>query len=59
VLIDISPDYEPSNWMLSGEPYVKEYQTTIDKQVRKFVGFKEWEKTLLPGHVKMWMQQRT
>jgi ubiquinone/menaquinone biosynthesis C-methylase UbiE len=58
-LIDISPDYEPSNRMLSGEPYVKEYQTTIDKQVRKFVGFKEWEKTLLPGHVKMWMLQRT
>lgn len=57
-LIDISPDYEPSETMLNGEPYVKEYQKAIDKQLRKFSGFKEWDKTLIPGHVKMWILQR-
>lgn len=57
-LIDISPDYKPSQTMLKGEPYVQEYQKAIDKQLRKFSGFKEWDKTLIPGHVKMWLLQR-
>jgi len=57
-LLDISPDYEPSKQMLRGEPYVKEYQKAIDEQLRKFAGFKEWDKTLVPGHVKMWVLQR-
>ena len=57
-LIDISPDYQPSDSMLMGEPYVQEYQKAIDKQLRKFAGFKEWDKTLVPGHVKLWVLQR-
>lgn len=57
-LIDISPDYQPSPQMLAGEPYILEYKQHIDKQLRKFAGFKEWDKTLIKKHVKMWVLQR-
>lgn len=55
-LIDISPDYTPSLNMLKGEPYVQEYQESIDRQLRMTPGFTEGiSKTLIPGHVNIWL----
>lgn len=59
-LIDISPDYEPSPTMLKGEPYVQEYQGSIDRQLRMMPGFTGGiSKKLVPGHVNMWLLKRS
>lgn len=59
-VVDITTDYTPSESMLSGEPYVLEYQRTIHNQIRHFKGFfrSEYE-TLVPGHVGMWLLKRS
>lgn len=59
-VIDISTEYTPSKSMLAGEPYVVEYQKNIQKQLGHQRGFaRAQHKTLVPGHVDMWVLKRT
>jgi len=49
IFVDIDPKYEPSEGMLSGEPYVLEYKKNID------VDFREAKKQIMvDGHVAKW-----
>jgi len=58
-LIDISPEYQPSATMLSGEPYVLEYQRNIETQMKNARGFTNLRyEVLIPGHVNMWLLER-
>jgi hypothetical protein len=58
-LIDIASDYIPSKNMLAGEPYVQEYQKNIHHQLNSLTGFsKVVYKTIIPGHVGMWILKR-
>jgi len=58
-VIDISPDYSPSSMMLSGEPYVLEYQKNINHQLRTFRGFSNVRfKSVVDNHVGMWTLKR-
>ena len=34
VLVDISPHYTPSSYMLSGEPYVLDYLSHIEEEIQ-------------------------
>jgi ubiquinone/menaquinone biosynthesis C-methylase UbiE len=55
-IIDICPTYQPSPHMLAGEPFVKEYQQNIDKQLANFPGFNfEKRRVVVPGHVNIWL----
>lgn len=58
-VIDISVDYQPSEKMLGGEPYVKEYQQNIHKQLDEIDGFngKRYE-TIVPNQLGMWVLKR-
>jgi len=59
-VIDISTDYEPSPSMLAGEPYVKEYQQNIRKQLQLASGFAGAKyRTIVPKHLGMWTLKRT
>jgi ubiquinone/menaquinone biosynthesis C-methylase UbiE len=61
-IIDICPNnYVPSESMLSGEPYVLEYQKNIENQIEKIQGFHKNTKKrmeVIPGHVVMWIMTR-
>jgi SAM-dependent methyltransferase len=59
-VVDIAPGYEPSGSMLSGEPYLKDYQRNLAGQLSSLRGFEfefESERALckdtivVPGHV--------
>jgi len=51
-IVDISPNYEPSPSMLSGEPYLKEYQANFRTQLSSLRGFaSDKEEIVVPGHV--------
>eukprot|EP00985_Skeletonema_marinoi_P018596 scaffold10417_cov137-Skeletonema_marinoi.AAC.20 len=55
-VVDISPTYTPSKYMLAGEPFVIEYQQNIDKQLGSAPGFMfSKRKEIVPGHVNMWL----
>ena len=59
VIVDISPCYEPSPQMLSGEPYVLEFQKNIQKQIKTIRGLKEeLYSIIIPKHVAMWILKR-
>jgi len=59
-VIDISTEYQPSESMLMGEPYVLEYQRNIKHQLSSLKGFFRPEyKSLIPGHVGMWLLKRS
>jgi ubiquinone/menaquinone biosynthesis C-methylase UbiE len=59
-IVDISTDYQPSETMLRGEPYVLKYQEEIHQQLRGFSGFFTQEyQDLVEGHVGMWIMRRT
>jgi ubiquinone/menaquinone biosynthesis C-methylase UbiE len=59
-IVDISADYEPSETMLAGEPYVLEYQQNIRDQLLHMKGFVSPKyKTLVPGRVDMWTLRRS
>ena len=59
-IVDICPTYEPSPHMLAGEPFVIEYQQTIDNQLADFPGFKlSKRKVVVPGHVNLWLLTAT
>mmetsp|Transcript_64449 Transcript_64449/g.76329 ORF Transcript_64449/g.76329 Transcript_64449/m.76329 type:complete len:414 (+) Transcript_64449:513-1754(+) len=58
-LVDIVPEYMPSPSMLAGEPYVKEYQQNIHKQMKNIRGFKNLRfEAVIPGHVGVWLLTR-
>jgi len=58
-LLDISPDYQASETMLAGEPYVLEYQKNINRQLQMVKGFTKAKfKTIIPGHVGLWLLHR-
>lgn len=59
-IIDICPtNYVPSPSMLSGEPYVLEYQKNIEKQLERIQGFQSTDKSeIIHGHVVMWVLTR-
>ena len=51
LIIDISPEYESSQLMRSGEPYLLDYQKTIEKTMDKY----SFERSdYIPGHVTVW-----
>ena len=51
VIVDISPDYIPSQSMLAGEPYLIDYLSNIKDDLRDFD-----ESVLVPGHVHCWTE---
>lgn len=58
-VVDISTDYTPSDSMLSGEPYVLEYQKNIHRQMRSIRGFSDVRyRTIVQDHVGMWTLTR-
>ena len=58
-VVDICPEYTPSDTMLAGEPYVLEYQQNIMRQMARMTGFVDKEyHTLVPDHVGMWISSR-
>lgn len=54
-ILDICPTYEPSEYMLAGEPFVKEYQRNIDSQLFNFDGFSTQKRVVVAGHVNLWL----
>ena len=53
LVMDIDPVYEPSAHMLAGEPFVLEYLSNIDNQIRTlFPMYTRME--IIPGHVILW-----
>ncbi len=50
IIVDISPQKIPSKLMLSGEPYLNEYLTNIDQDLKNYT--KSYE--LIKNHVKIW-----
>ena len=51
-VVDISQEYKPSPSILSGEPYLQEYQQTFASQLSSFKGFQDHsEEVIVPGHV--------
>lgn len=51
IIVDISTNYKPSNMMLSGEPYIKDYLQNIDETMYNH-GFKK--NIFLEDHVDIW-----
>lgn len=57
LVVDISPDYTPSESMLSGEPYLLEYQAHVDADVVAVAdeaGAALERTVLVPGHAVLW-----
>jgi ubiquinone/menaquinone biosynthesis C-methylase UbiE len=55
-VVDISPTYTPSKYMLAGEPFVIEYQQNIDRQLASVPGFRlSKREEIVPGHLNMWL----
>lgn len=53
-VVDICPTYQPSPYMLAGEPFVKEYQRNIHRQLLTAPGFVFWKhEFVVPGHVNL------
>lgn len=50
-IIDISPEYKSSKMMLSGEPYLLDYQKSIEKTMDKY-NFIRFD--YIPTHVTVW-----
>lgn len=58
-IVDISPEYTPTDMMLAGEPYVLEYQKNICDQLGRAKGFANFQfRSVIPGHVNMWTLTR-
>jgi len=51
IIVDINPNYSPSKLMLSGEPYLLNYKTTIQELLTQHK-FKYLE--YIPNHVGLW-----
>ncbi len=51
LIMDISPEYKSSKLMLNGEPYLLDYQKSIEKTMDKY----SFERTdYIPNHVTIW-----
>ncbi len=51
-VVDISNEYDPSPSMVSGEPYLQEYQKNFSKQISSAKGFRAYShEVVVPGHV--------
>ena len=51
LIIDLSPEYRSSQLMRNGEPYLLDYQKTIEKTMDKY----SFERTdYIPNHVTIW-----
>lgn len=56
LIVDIDPGFNPSQLMLSGEPYLEDYLMHMDDDVKE-AATRAWRKTrvnIVPGHVIMW-----
>ena len=51
IIVDLSPEYKSSKLMRDGEPYLLDYQKTIEKTIEKY-SFKRTD--YIPGHVTIW-----
>lgn len=51
VIVDLSPEYKSSQLMRNGEPYLLDYQKTIEKTMDKY-SFKRTD--YIPNHVTIW-----
>ena len=51
LIIDLSPEYKSSKLMRNGEPYLLDYQKTIEKTMDKY-SFKRSD--YIPDHVSIW-----
>lgn len=49
IIVDISPDYSPSNLMLAGEPYLPNYLENIQSILQEFT-----YENFIPNHVGIW-----
>jgi hypothetical protein len=49
LIVDISPEYSPSNLMLTGEPYIMDYLKNIQTDLRHFD-----EEIIIDKHVHAW-----
>lgn len=62
LLVDISPEeYEPSEMMLLGEPYILEYQRNVDADVEAVAaaqGATVHREAVVPGHAVLWRVSR-
>lgn len=57
VVVDIDPSYAPSETMLSGEPYVRDYLRHIDSDIAEVArtrAVRSMRVNVVPGHVVMW-----
>ena len=51
LIVDLSPNYKSSKLMRKGEPYLIDYQKTIEKTMNKY----SFERTdYIPNHVSIW-----
>ena len=54
-VVDISTEYTPTKSMLSGEPYVIEYQQNINQQLANISGFRSFTNEIIePNQVELW-----
>ena len=49
--MDISPEYKSSKLMLNGEPYLLDYQKSIEKTMDKYSFIRT---DYIPNHVTIW-----
>lgn len=49
IIVDISPNYKPKNFMLYGEPYMHDYLNNIRNDLQNFT-----EEIIIPNHVHSW-----
>lgn len=54
IIVDISTTYNPSELMLSGEPYIKDYINDVDATLYDFE-----KKSIIEKHVDMWVYQKS
>ena len=54
IIIDISPDYKPSQQMLTGEPYILEYCKNINRDISNF-NYHIYNNEIAPGRANIWV----
>lgn len=54
IIMDISPQYQPSKQMLSGEPYILEYCKNINFDINK-IKYEKCNMEVAPGRANIWI----